>query len=94
LSLGVWLPDVFISAEHTLAQERLTSGHSFRVIQYWNHADFYNTELLHTSPDGTVHRHVLDADDSKSWSVPLAINEQNKTATVTLGGGRVKKVDW
>jgi hypothetical protein len=94
LLIGVWLPDVFINREHTLSEQRIGSGHLFRVIQYWNHGDFYNTELVHTSPDGTVETHVLDPDDSKSWSVPLIIDEQHRTATVTLGGGRVKKVQW
>jgi len=94
LLIGIWLPDVISAPQHTLAERRLASGHSFRVIQYWNRGDFYNTELLHISPDGTVETHVLDADDSKSWSVPLTVDEQRKTATVTLGGGRVKKVDW
>jgi|OpeIllAssembly_1097287.scaffolds.fasta_scaffold665832_2 hypothetical protein len=94
LAFGVWLPDVFIDREHTLAEQRLASGHSFRVIQYWNHGDFYNTELLHISPDGRVETHVLDADDNKTWSVPLLVDEQHKTATIKLGGGRVKIVDW
>ena len=94
LLIGIWLPDVISAPVHTLAEKRLASGHSFRVIQYWNRGDFYNTELLHTSPDGTVETHVLDHDDSKSWSVPLVVDEQHKTVTVTLGGGRVKNVDW
>lgn len=94
LAFGVWLPDVFSDREHTLAEQRLASGHSFRVIQYWNHGDFYTTKLLHTSPDGTVEKHVLDGDDDKSWRVPLMVDEQRKTATVTLGGGRVRIVKW
>jgi hypothetical protein len=94
LLIGIWLPDVISAPQHTLAEQRLATGHSFRVIQYWNRGDFYNTELLHTSPDGTVATHVLDADDDKSWSVPLVVDEAHKTVTVTLGGGRVKKVDW
>jgi hypothetical protein len=94
LLIGIWLPDVISAPEHTLAEQRLASGHSFRVIQYWNRCDFYNTELLHTSPDGAVETHVLDADDSKSWRVPLVVDEAHKTVTVTLGGSRVKKVDW
>lgn len=53
LLIGIWLPDVISAPQHTLAEQRLASGHSFRVIQYWNRGDFYNTELLHTSPDGT-----------------------------------------
>ncbi len=94
LALGIWLPDVFIGRVHTLAEQRLASGHSFRVIQYWNHVDFYNTELLHTFPDGTVETNVLDADDNKSWSVRLVIYEPHKTATVTLSGGRLTTVNW
>ena len=94
LLIGIWLPDVISAPQHTLAEQRLASGHLFRVIQYWNRGDFYNTELLHTSPDGSVETHVLDGDDDKSWSVPLVIDEKRKTVTVILGGGRVKKVDW
>jgi hypothetical protein len=94
LLIGVWLPDVISAPERTLAQQRLASGHTFRVVQYWNHVDFYSTELRVTSPDGSSENHTLDGDDSKSWRLPLVIDEQRHTATVTLGGGRVRKVDW
>ena len=94
LLIGIWLPDVISAPQHTLAEQQLASGHSFRVIQYWNRVDFYNTELLHTFPNGTVETHVLDADDSKSWGVPLVVDEQHKTVRLTLGGGRVRKVEW
>ena len=94
LLIGVWLPDVISAPEHTLAEQRLPSGHSFRVVQYWNRVDFYSTELRVTSPDGSTETHTLDGDDSKRWRLPLVIDEQRHTATVTLGGGRVRKVDW
>jgi hypothetical protein len=94
LLIGIWLPDVISAARHTLAEQRLANGHSFRVIQYWNRCDFYNTELLHISPDGAVEAHILDADDSKSWRVPLAIDERQRIATIILNGGRVKRVGW
>jgi hypothetical protein len=94
LLIGVWLPDVFFAPERTLAEQRLASGHTFRVVQYWNRVDFYSTELRVTSPDGSTETHTLDGDDSKSWRLPLVIDEQHHTATVTLGGGRVRKVDW
>jgi len=94
LLIGVWLPDVISAPERTLAEQRLVSGHAFRVVQYWNHVDFYSTELRVTSPDGSTETHTLDGDDSKSWRLPLVIDEQHHTATVTLGGGRVRKVDW
>jgi hypothetical protein len=94
LLIGIWLPDIISAPRHVLAEERLASGHSFRVIQYWNRGDFYNTELWHAFPNGTVETTVLDGDDNKSWSLPLNIDEQNKTATVTLSGNRVKRIDW
>ncbi|HYG35679.1 MAG TPA: hypothetical protein VEC99_12885, partial [Clostridia bacterium] len=66
LLIGVWLPDVIAPREHILAEQRLASGYSFRVIQYWNRIDFYSTELRVTSPNGHTEVHTLDGDDSKS----------------------------
>lgn len=94
LLVGVWLPDLICAPRQIIAEQRLASGHSFCVIQYWNRGDFYNTELLHISPDGSRKTDVLDGDDRKSWSVPLVIDEQNKTVAITLSGGRLKKLDW
>ncbi|MBX3734981.1 MAG: hypothetical protein KF791_20590 [Verrucomicrobiae bacterium] len=94
LLIGVWLPDVITASERTLAEQHLDSGHAFRVVQYWNRVDFYSTELRVTSPDGGTETHTLDGDDSKSWRLPLVIDGQHHTAAVTLGGGRVRKVDW
>ena len=94
LLVGIWPPDIIGAPRHTLAERRLDSGHSFRVVQYWNHVDFYSTELHVTLPDGRTEVHTLDGDDNKSWRLPLVIDEQRHTATVTLSGGRVKKVDW
>ena len=94
LLIGVWLPDVVFAPEHTIAEQRLASGHTFRVVQFWNRVDFYSTELRVTSPDGRTETHTLDGDDSKSWRLPLTVDEQRHTAMVILGGGRVRKVDW
>lgn len=94
LLIGVWLPDVIIASHHTLAEQRLASGHTFRVVQYWNRADFYSTELHIITPDGRTEVHTLDGDDSKSWHLPLTIDELRHTATVILGGGRERKVNW
>ena len=94
LLIGVWLPDVVFAPERILAEQRLESGHAFRVVQYWNGVDFYTTELRVNAPDGGIECHTLDGDDSKSWRLPLVIDEQHHTATVTLGGGRVRMVGW
>jgi hypothetical protein len=94
LRVGIWVPDIIAAPKRTLAEKTLTNGHSFKVIQYWNRVDFYTTELLHTSPAGSVNTHVLDGDDSKSWSLPLVVDEQNKTATITLSGERTRKIHW
>jgi hypothetical protein len=94
LLMGVWLPDVFFARKHTLASDTLANGYSFRVVQYWNRIDFYTTELEVTSPYGQTEVHTLDGDDSKSWRLPLVVDELRRTATVTLGGGRVREVTW
>jgi hypothetical protein len=95
LGIGIWLPDVFIDREHTLAQQRLADGHEFRIIQYWNHGDFYNTELLHTAPDGTVLTNVvLDPDDGKRWRASVTVNEDTRQATVALSGRGPRTISW
>lgn len=76
------------------AEQRLASDRAFRVVQHWNRVDFCSTELHVTSPDGQTEIHTLDGDDSKGCRLPLTIDEQSHTATVILGGGRVRKVDW
>ena len=38
--------------------------------------------------------HMLDGDDSKSWSVSLFVDEKHHTATVILDGGRNRIVEW
>jgi hypothetical protein len=94
LKVGIWLPDVVYAARHTLATQTLSSGHSFRVVQYWNRSDFYTTELIHVFPEGREEIHILDGDDSKTWQVPLSINEGAQTTTVVLRGGRERTVKW
>ena len=94
LLIGIWLPDVITAPQKVLAEQRLATGHSFQVIQYWNRVDFYTTALVHTDATGKMETYVLDGDDSKTWSVPMVIDETRRTASVTLKGGRVRKVDW
>jgi hypothetical protein len=52
-------------------------------VQYWNRVDFYSTELRVTSPGGSTETHTLDGDDSKSWRLPLVVDEQRQTARRT-----------
>jgi hypothetical protein len=94
LAVGVWLPDIISAPRKNLAEQTLTSGYQFRVVQYWNRIDFYSTELRVASPDGRTQVHTLDGDDEKSWRLPLVIDEANRTATVTLSGGRSRKIEW
>jgi hypothetical protein len=89
LLVGVWLPDVVFAPKSTIAHAKLPSGYTFRVVQYWNRVDFYSTSRL-----GREQQHPLDADDSKSWRVPMSIDESDRVVLVTLGGGREKKVRY
>ena len=92
LAAGVWIPD-FFGTTRTLATATSSTGYSFRVTQAWG-SDFYTTTLYITAPDGHTTDPILDGDDSKSWSVPIALDESNRIATVTLGGGRPKAIHW
>jgi hypothetical protein len=94
LGLGIWLPDVIFAPTRILAEQKLQNGHSFRVIQYWNHVDFYTTELVHTLPGGRVIQTVLDGDDNKSWSVPMVVDEKGRSVHVTLSGKRLRRISW
>jgi hypothetical protein len=94
LLMGVWLPDVITASEHTLAEERLASGHVLRVVQFWNRVDFYSTEVRVTRPDGMTESHTLDGDDSKRWRATLTLDELNHTAEVKWGSGLLRKVTW
>jgi hypothetical protein len=94
LKIGVWLPDMVNAPRAILAKARSSDGHEFTVIQYWNRADFYNTELIHTSPDGSMKTIVLDGDDSKAWQLPMTVDETERVVSVTLGGNRLKKITW
>ena len=92
-SAGVWLPDIFtFGSPRTLARVAGTSGLGYEVVQYWNYVDFYTTELRITSEGASTKAIELDGDDSKSWSVPLAVDERAGTATVTLSGDRTRTV--
>lgn len=91
---GVWIPDMFFAPQRTLATATSPGGYSFRVVQYWNRVDLYSTELHVTSPASSTEIFTLDGDDSKSWSVPLAVNEASRVATVTLSGNRTKDIRW
>lgn len=90
----VWPPDIFTGSRHTIARLTLTNGETFTVIQYWNHSDFYSTELHHYFPDGHVTVDTLDGDDAKSWSVPIRVDEQGRVVTVTLSGHRQRTVSY
>jgi hypothetical protein len=87
-TVGVWLPDVFTSKRHSLALQTTTSGHTFQVVQYWNHSDSYTTELIHTKPDGRIETQLLDPDDFKCWRAKLTIDEPSRAVTIRLSRHR------
>lgn len=94
LFVGVWLPDVFVDRVYVLAEAKSSDGTQFRVEQFWNHGDFYTTNLLVTYPDGTVTSDTLDWDDAKRWSIPLVVDEKRRTVTIDLNGDWFVEKAW
>ncbi|MFA6173070.1 MAG: hypothetical protein WC701_05235 [Kiritimatiellales bacterium] len=82
----VWVPDIFTNARHIIGSINLADGNSFQIVQYWNHVDFYSTELHHRKPDGSMEIIPLDGDDKKRWKLPVTVDEQKKIVTVTSSG--------
>ena len=93
LSIGIWLPDIF-GKQHTLCSATTSTGHRIRIVHYWNHADFYNTEARVTSPDGATSVILIDGDASKTWSATLAVHPSQKGATYQLPDGRISEIKW
>ena len=79
-------------SSRTLAHVTASTGSTYDVVQYWNHVDFYTTELRVTLADGTTKVVTLDGDDAKTWSVPLTVDEVRGVATVVLSGHRTRTV--
>lgn len=90
---GVWLPDVF-GKQHILCSETTRSGHWIRIVQYWNHVDFYTTEARVTGPDGLTEITLIDGDASKSWGARLEMDPSQTRATYTIPGGRTDTITW
>lgn len=94
LAFGVWVPDIVMGKRRTIAEQTFPDGRVFRVEQYWNGVDFYTTEFVLTGPGEERFASQLDGDDRKSWRVPMTVNVEERTAAVTLRGGRTKVVYW
>lgn len=92
LAFGVWVPDL-IGTTRTLAAVTAPDGHSFHVVQSWNYGDFYSTLLHVTEPGGHTKVHILDADDSAHWSLPVSLDSQHRSVSVTLRGG-ARQFTW
>jgi hypothetical protein len=93
LGWGIWLPDIF-GTTHTLGSATTSSGHRISIVQYWNHQDFYTTEMRVTGPDGVTVTSVLDGDASKRWSATLELDPSQKSATLTYPDGLTGKLTW
>jgi len=80
LCTGVWLPDLW-GGSITVARAQTVSGHRFQIEQKWG-ADFYTTELVHTLPNGSEQRGLIDGDADKWWSARIQIEESSRHVTV------------
>jgi hypothetical protein len=94
LLIGVWLPDVFLGRPQKIASLRLADSTEFEVVQYWNHVDFYTTELRCSLADGQRKTWVLDGDDRKRWHIPISVDESAGTVSVAHDGANLKTIKW
>ena len=93
VAYGVWLPDI-LGTQHTLCSASTSTGYQVSVVQYWNYADFYTTEIRVTDPDGLTSVTIIDGDASKSWSATIEIDSSQTCATYRIPSGRTGGVTW
>ena len=82
---GVWIPD-FTGKSRILGQTVDSTGQRLEVVQFWNHVDFYTTELVVTKTDGTILRKLIDGDSKKGWTARITVDETKRTAAVMING--------
>ena len=78
--LKIWVLDIILDRTIVLAQAPVSSEQTLYLVQCWNHRDFYNTELILTTPNDIVGYTVIDADSYKLWNPSLEID----TRTITI----------
>lgn len=84
ISQYVWIPDMISPRASVLASGSTQSGHRFQVVQYWNGADFYTTELEDMNPSGQLTVAQINWDDMKQWSCTMKVVEAEKKVVVTF----------
>jgi hypothetical protein len=82
LSNFIWLPDVFLEKKVELAAGATEDGTRFDVVQYWNHVDFYNVEIVISKRDGSKKALVLDGDAPKWWTARVTVDENAKALSI------------
>ena len=92
-SLSDW-PDLLVGRRRILAEKKLSDGNLYKIIQYWNVGDSYNTELVRVSPKGSVKNYILDADDiwRETSRLDIQIDKAAQNITVTIDGGKTAKI--
>ncbi len=89
LPMGVWVPNL-LGFENTVSTSTSATGHLFRIVQRWNHSDFYSTQLEITDARNRSHRVTLNGDDPKLWGLPMEIDERAQTVTAVYTDHRVE----
>jgi hypothetical protein len=79
-----WPPD-FSGREITLAEFTAPDGTNLRVMQRWNHVDFYTTLLYVTPPNASRIECFIDGDDRKRWSGKIQTQAGSPYAHIVTG---------
>ena len=86
--------DMIGGKERTVAKQILPNGEELRVIQYWNHGDFYNLELRHRTKEGLTLWCVIDPDCLRIPRCELRIDQVRGELVITLGGTLWGRYRW
>ena len=81
----VWPPDL-TGRVNEVGNYTAQDGTRLRVVQYWNHFDFYTTLFYARLPEGEEHVYLIDGDDRKRWGCEFEPTTGDKFVRILFGG--------
>ena len=86
--------DVLTGKERIVGKQQLPNGDRIEIVQYWNHGDFYNLDLRHTTEAGAQYECVIDPDCNRIPRCQVEVDAVRGEAIVTAGAGIWARYKW
>ncbi len=86
--------DVVTGRDRVVAKRELPNGDTIEVFQYWNHGDFYNLDLTHTTAAGVQYLFVINPDCNRIPRCEVETHSESSEAVIKAGGNILAHYRW